>query len=70
MRHTKTDPACREYRGYREPRNPITRYLDRRARGKSCHVCFPPFKRGELTPWATMSGSEVHIRGEAPKELF
>lgn len=39
MKHTRTDPACREYRGYREPRNPITRYLDRRARGKSCQVC-------------------------------
>lgn len=40
MKHTKTDPACREYR-YREPRNPITRYLDRRARGKSCPACAP-----------------------------
>ena len=51
MKHTKTDPACREYRGYREPQNPISRYLDRRARGKSCPVCMPPFVRGALTMW-------------------
>lgn len=53
MKHTKTDPACREYRGYREPRNFITRYLDRRARGKSCSACMPSFRRGSLTMWPT-----------------
>lgn len=67
MKHTRTDPACREYRGYHEPRNPLTRYLDRRARGKSCQVCMPPFRRGTLTMWPS---SEVHVRGDAPKELF
>lgn len=41
VKHTKTDPVCSEYRGFREPRNAITRYLDRRARGKSCLVCMP-----------------------------
>lgn len=67
-KHVKTDPACREYRGYREPRNPLARYLDRRARGMSCPVCMPTFHRGTLEMWAT--SSELHVRGDAPDELF
>lgn len=39
-RHRRTDPLCRRYRPL-STRSPLGRWLDIRARGRSCPICCP-----------------------------